>query len=246
MTFSPNQQRLLVCQRPNSHDLDEGKWAEWRLFQRKKNNVHWKKLSSNILHLHYHLFEVFFYNCHCWSKWFHLNLSFHSIAILLAAVHSFVFTCVIQWCFQNHQCNVMMIMTMFIIRMNHDMRDDMVYNGGRTKTGRRTIRIGRCIVFPEPNRSSAQKKIQLANYIVISDAIFKLYFYCRAKWSKNWCIVEQWKRIWLPWEIAWQFFTSQLNDDLNALLQIKIIWITATYNRYPSALAKAQWAAVKI
>lgn len=123
----------------------------------KKNNVHWKKLSSNILHLHYHLFEVFFYNCHCWSKWFHLNLSFHSIAILLAAVHSFVFTCVIQWCFQNHQCNVMMIMTMFVIRMNHDMRDDMVYNGGRTKTGRRTIRIGRCIVFPEPNRSSAQK-----------------------------------------------------------------------------------------
>lgn len=54
------------------------------------------------------------------------------------------------------------------------------------------------------------------------------------------------KQIWLPWEIAWQFFTSQLNDDLNALLQIKKNWIIATYNRYPSALAKAQWAAVKI
>lgn len=34
-TFCPNQQRLLVCQPPNSHDPDEGRWAEWRLFQRK-------------------------------------------------------------------------------------------------------------------------------------------------------------------------------------------------------------------
>lgn len=35
-TFFPNQQRLLVCQRPNSHDLDEGRWAVLQLFERKK------------------------------------------------------------------------------------------------------------------------------------------------------------------------------------------------------------------
>lgn len=87
------------------------------------------------------------YSCHV--GWCPIRYVICDIRVILIML-----TCIIQRRFQNNQRNVMMVLAIYIIRMNHNMWDDMINNCWCTKAGYGAVRVSTCVIFTNTYRWS--------------------------------------------------------------------------------------------